>query len=182
MKPETRISPDAMVIFLKQAALENHWTVGYLAKALGVNPQTAKQVATEMALAGYVEAVRGKTETWRNAAAGNKLAGVRPPRLTRAKAEELLTDLEDRTTRFTMGDSRPVRIQQVVAFGSILTDHDPIQDIDIGIQLDRAEHNVRHHKDHLAAMKALKGRSPALKFHLWNETIDHMPSRTVWKA
>jgi len=181
MKDTTKISPEAMQVFLKQSALEKHWTAGYLGKTLGVDATTAKRVAEEMALAGYVEAIRGKKETWRNTTSGNKLAGVRPARLTRAKAEELLSDLEDRAAQFSMGES-PIRVRQVVAFGSILTDHDPIQDVDVGLELQPAEHQVRHHDDQMAAMKALKGRSAALKLHLWNDTLNHMPSRIVWKA
>lgn len=182
MKPATKISPEAMQVFLKQSALEKFWTAGYIGKALGLDAATAKRVAEEMALAGYVEPVRGKKETWRNTESGNKLAGVRPPRLTRAKAEELLTDLEGRAAQFAMEDSQEIRIQQVVAFGSSLTDRDPIQDVDVGIQLKPTEHSVRHHDDQVAAMKALKGRSAALKLHLWNETVDQMPSRVVWKG
>ena len=74
MKHHSTISPDAMLIFLKQAALEDHWTVAYLGKALGLDLSTANQVAAEMALAGYIEPVRGKKETWRNSDVGNKLA------------------------------------------------------------------------------------------------------------
>jgi DNA-binding MarR family transcriptional regulator len=176
-----KISPEAMQVFLKQSALEKHWSAGYLANALGLDPTTAKRVAEEMALAGYVEPIRGKKDTWRNTESGNKLAGVRPPRLSRAKAEELLTDLEDRAAQLAMGDS-PIHLQQVAVFGSILTDHNPIQDIDVGIQLEPTEHSVRHHEDQLATMKALRGRSPVLKLHLWNETLSHLPSRIVWKA
>jgi hypothetical protein len=184
MKPDARVSPDAMVIFLKQAALENHWTIGYLGKALGLNPTTARQVAAEMALAGYVEPVRGKKGTWRNTATGNKLAGARPARLTRAKAEELLTDLEDRAAQLSMKDSpEGLRLQSVVALGSILTEHDPIQDIDIGVKMEQAKDGQAiPHTDQLAAMKALKGRSAALKLHAWSDLMDHMPSRVVWKA
>jgi DNA-binding MarR family transcriptional regulator len=182
MTTAAKIAPEAMQVFLKHAALEKSWTAAYLEKAFGLDATTAKRVAEEMSLAGYIEPVRGKKDTWRNTASGNKLAGVRPPRLTRAKAEELLTDLEDRAAQLAMGDSQPIRIQQVVAFGSILTDHDPIQDIDVGIQLEPTEHSVRHHDDQIAALKALKGRSPALKIHLWNDTLDHMPSRIIWKA
>jgi hypothetical protein len=80
-----------------------------------------------------------------------------------------------------MGDSQPIRILQIVAFGSVLTDHDPMRDIDVGIQVEPTEHSVRHHDDQLAALKVLKGRSPALEIHLWNATLDHMPSRIVWK-
>jgi len=181
MKTAAKISPEAMQFFLKQAALEKSWTAGDIGKALGLDGATAKRVAEEMALAGYVEPVRGKRDIWRNTESGNKLAGVRPARLTRVKAEELLSDLEDRAAQFAMEDSR-IRIQQIVAFGSILTDHDPIQDIDMGIKLEPTEHSVRHHVDQLAAVKALKGRSPALKIHLWNDMLDHMSTRVVWKA
>jgi hypothetical protein len=180
MKSEMRISPDAMLIFLKQAALEDHWTVAYLGKALGLDLSTAKQVAAEMALAGYIEPVRGKKDTWRNADSGNKLAGIRSRRLTRAKAEDLLTDLEDRAAQLAMKDSR---ILKVVAVGSVLTDHDPIQDIDIGVQLESTqEAQAIWHGDELELMKTLKGRSPALKLHVWNESMERMPSRVVWKA
>jgi len=103
MKSASKVSPEAMQVFLKQAALERSWSAGYLGKALGLDAPTANRVAEEMALAGYVEAVRGKKETWRNMASGNKLAGVRPARLARAKAEELLSDLEDRAAQFAMG-------------------------------------------------------------------------------
>jgi len=102
MNPDTRISPDAMLIFLKQAGLEDHWTVGYLENALGLDLSTAKRVAAEMALAGYIESVRGKKDSWRNTDSGNKLAGIRSRRLTCTKAEDLLTDLEDRTAQLPM--------------------------------------------------------------------------------
>jgi len=180
MKSETRISPDAMLIFLKQAALEDHWTVAYLGKTLGLDLSTAKQVAAEMALAGYIEAVRGKNDTWRNTDVGNQLAGIRSRRLTRAKAEDLLTDLEDRAAQLAMKDSR---ILKVVAVGSVLTEHDPIQDIDIGVQLESTQKGqAARHADELELMKTLKGRSPALKLHLWNDSLERLPSRVVWKA
>jgi hypothetical protein len=149
-----------------------------------VNPSTAKQVAAEMALAGYVEPVQGKKETWRNTPIGNKLAGTRPARLTRAKAEDLLTDLEDRAAQFNMKDSpEGIRLQSVVALGSILTEHDPTQDVDIGIRLEPAKNGEPiPHADQREVMKLLKGRSAALKLHLWNDALGKMPARVVWKS
>jgi hypothetical protein len=172
-----------MNIFLKQAALEDHWTTAYIGKALGLDRQTAKQFATEMTLTGYAEPVPGKKETWRNTEMGNKLAGTRPARLTRAKAEDLLTGLEDRAAQFNLRDSPGVRILRVVAVGSILTQHDPIQDIDIGVQLEPApDGQTTQHAHELDLMKSLKGRSPALKIHLWDDALARMPARVVWKA
>jgi len=184
MKSAVKLSPTAMNIFLKQAALEDHWTTAYIGKALGLDGQTAKEVATQMALVGYVEAVPRKADTWRNTTSGNKLAGVRPARLTLAKAEDLLTDLEDRAAQFNMKDSpEGMRLQAVVALGSILTEHDPIQDIDIAVKLEKPKAaETAAHADELAAMKLLKGRSAALKLHRWNDTLGHIPARVVWKA
>jgi hypothetical protein len=177
-----RISPEAMHLFLKQAALEDQWTTGYLAKALGIDGQTAKQLASEMALTGYVEAARGKKEMWRNAETGNRLAGARPPRLTRAKAEALLTDLKDRAAQFNLKESSIVRVKRVIALGGILTEHDPIQDIDIGVELDPAPKGQAQHAQEHEVLTALKGRSAALKLHVWNDALAHLPARVVWKA
>lgn len=173
-----------MLIFLKQAALENSWTASYLAKALGLTVATAKQAAAQMALAGYVEPVTWKKETWRNTDCGNKLAGVRPPRLKRAKSEEFLADLEDRAAEYAMkGSAEGVRLQSVVALGSLLTEHDPIQDVDIGVKLEQPKDGQPiPHADQLAVLKILKGRLAALKLHPWNDTMEHMPARVVWKA
>ena len=184
MKSDTKVSPDAMLIFLKQAALENSWTAAYLGQVLGIALATAREVATMMALAGYVEPVHGKKETWHNTETGNKLAGVRPPRLKRAKAEEFLTDLEDRAAEYAMkGSAEGLRLQSVVALGSILTEHDPIQDVDIGVKLELTKDGQSiPHADQLVVMKILKGRSAALKIHFWNDTMEHMPARVVWKA
>jgi len=182
MKSATRISPEAMNIFLKQAALEDHWTTAYIGKGLGLDGETAKEVAAEMALAGYVEVVPRKPQMWRNTASGNKLAGVRPARLTRSKAEELLADLEDRAAQLNLQDSNRARIQRVVAVGSILTEHDPIQDIDVGVQLEPAPEGRTRRAEELDVLKALKGRSPVLKIRLWDEALAHLPMRVVWKA
>ena len=85
----SKTSPEAVLFFLKHAAMEPHWTAADIAHTLGVEPGTAKQIAAELALVGYAAAVPGKRDTWLNTDAGNKVAGVRAPRLTRKTAEEL---------------------------------------------------------------------------------------------
>jgi hypothetical protein len=69
--------------------------------------------------------------TWRNMTSGSKLAGLRPARLTRAKAEDLLADLEDRVAQFNLQYSNGAHTQRVVALVAVLTEHDPIQGIDM---------------------------------------------------
>ena len=180
MKKAASVSPEAMTIFLKQGALEEHWTTVNLAKALGLDLPTAKQLASEMALAGYIEQVPRKRDTWRNAAAGNKLAGVRTARLTRAKAQDLLGDLEDRAAQFNLEDHDGLRIEQVVALGSVLTEHDRIQDIDVAVEMRPDADSQAQHARELEALKFLKRGSPSLKMHRWDEALAHMPNRVVW--
>src|ERR1043166_9998924 len=94
--PSRKTSPEAILFFLKQAALSPDWTAADVAAALGIDPDTAREVAAQLALLGYAEPLSTKPDAWRNTAAGNKVAGVRPPRLTRKTAENLLADVVDR--------------------------------------------------------------------------------------
>lgn len=182
MKKTTGVSPEATAIFLKQAALEEHWTMAYLAKALeGWTLPTAKQLASEMVLAGYIEPVAHKRDCWRNASAGNKLAGVRAARLTRAKAQDLLGDLEDRAAQFKLQDHDGLRVERVVALGGVLTEHDRIQDIDPAVQL-RSDASHAQHARELEVLKFLKHGSPSLKMHRWDDALAHMPNRVVWTS
>src|SRR5205085_209280 len=98
----------------------------FIAKTLGLDAATAKQLAEQLALAGYSEPVPKKRDAWRNTAAGNKVAGARLPRLTRKTAEELLTDVADRAS------ASPDGIEKIVAFGAVNSEHPKIQDIDLG--------------------------------------------------
>src|SRR6266853_2676998 len=102
-------SPQAVLLFLKHAALDREWGTTDIRKALGVDANTAKEIASQFQLMGYSEPVPRKSGAWRNTKAGNLVAGVRPPRLTKAKAEELLTDLTDRVDAYNLKTDAPVR-------------------------------------------------------------------------
>jgi len=54
MKSGSQDLREAMQMFLKQSALEKSRAVAYVQKDLGLNATTAKRVAEEMALAGYL--------------------------------------------------------------------------------------------------------------------------------
>jgi hypothetical protein len=174
-------SPQAVMLFLKQAAMEREWTPRNIASALGIDVATAKQVATELALVGYTEPVPRKPETWRNSEVGNKVAGVRPPRLTRAKAEELLTDIGDRAAEINLKDEYPVRIIKIGAFGGIMTKYDRIQDIDLIVKLEPKSNREVTEADRRTALTALKGRSPALKPRVWEAGLIDLPVRLIFE-
>jgi hypothetical protein len=180
--PRERItSPQAVMLFLKQAGLEREWTARNITNALGIGATTAKQVAAELALMGYAEPVPRKPETWRNTDVGDKVAGVRPPRLTREKAEELLADIGDRAAEINLKDQYPVRIIKIGAFGGVMTKHDRIQDIDLIVKLEPKPKREVTEPDRRAALKALRGKSPVLKPRVWDQGLADLPVRVIFE-
>jgi hypothetical protein len=63
-----------------------------------------------------------------------------------------------------------------------LTDHDPIQDIDIGVELDPAPKGQAQHAQEHEVLTALKGRSPSLNLHVWSDALALLPATVIWKA
>jgi hypothetical protein len=74
-------------------------------------------------------------------------------------------------SQLNLQDSNGARLQRVVVVGSILTEHDPIQDIDAGVQLERSPEGQVQPAHDLDVLKSLKGKSPLLKIHLWDDTL-----------
>jgi hypothetical protein len=174
-------SPQAVLLFLKHAALDREWGAAEIRKTLGVDANTAKEIASQFQLMGYSETVPRKPGAWPNTKAGSLVAGVRPPRLTKSTAEELLTDLTDRADAYNLKADAPVRIVKIVAFGAITGKHEKIQDIDLGVQIEPRGEGPISKADQDAAFKELRGRSAALKLHLLDELLN-MPGRVVWEA
>ncbi len=173
-------SPEAVLLFLKHAALDQEWTPSDIASPLGIDSATAKQIAEELALLGYAEAVPRKRDTWRNTPTGNAVAHVKPPRLTRKKAEELLTDFADRAAAFNLEADHPLRVAKIVAFGGINSTHDRIQDLDLGVQFEAKLGRKMTDADVRGATKALRGRAPSLKMHSLQGWPPRM-GRVIWE-
>jgi len=117
-----------------------------------------------------------------NTAAGNKVASVRPARLTRAEAEELVAGVANRTSEVIAKDEHPLRIVRIIAVGGILTKHDRIQDIDLLVQLESKPGSTPNEKDRRALLQALKERSPTLKLQVWEPGFANLPGRVIWEA
>ena len=182
MKTARKPSPQSVLLFLKQAALEKDWNAGYVASTLGVDRKTANEVTSQLVLTGYAEPVPRKRDSWRNTEAGNSVAGVRQARLTRKKAEEVLAGVADRASEINLSDKYPARIRKIVAFGAITTDHERLQDIDLGVQLEAKSDEPVPPAVVQAMIKAVKGGSAALKLHLMEQGLQAMPGRVVWPA
>ena len=130
---------------------------------------------------GYSERVPRKSGSWRNTKSGNLISGVRPPRLTRVKAEELLTDLTDRAEAYNLKAGQPIRIVKIVAFGGINGKYEKIQDIDLGVQIEPVGEGPIGNVDQLSVFRELRGRSPALKLHLL-DVLNGMTGKVIWEA
>jgi hypothetical protein len=179
---QSRPSPQAVLLFLKHAALDQEWGIAEIRKTLGVDANTAKKMASQFELVGYSEPVPRKSAAWRNTQTGNLVAGVHPPRLTKATADELLTDLADRVEAYNLKADAPVRIVKIVAVGAINGKHEKIQDIDLGVQIEPKGEGSISKTDQDAAFKELRGRSAALKLHPVDGSLLNMPGRVVWEA
>ena len=162
--------------------MDPEWTAADVAGTLGMDPDTANEVAAELALMGYAEPIPTKQDAWRNTAAGNKVAGVRPPRLTRKTAEDLLADVVDRAVGVNLEDRYSVCISKIVAFGGITTTHERMQDIDLGVELQAKLGRTPTESDEEAVLKALKGSSAALKAHPLKGWLLNLPGRLVWEG
>ena len=174
-------SPQAVLLYLKQAALDKEWDTSAIRKTLRVDANTAKEIASELQLMGYSEPVPRKSAFWRNTKSGNLISGVRPARLTRAKAEELLTDLADRAEAYNLKATAPIHIVKIVAFGAINGKHEKVQDVDLGVQIEPKGEGLIMKADQDATLKELRGRSPALKLHLL-DVLNGMRGKMVWEG
>lgn len=65
----------------------------------------------------------------------------------------------------------------IMAVGDILTKHDRIQDIDLLVQLEVKPGATATEKDRRTLLRALKGRSPALKVQVWESGFANLPGR-----
>jgi len=112
---------------------------------------------------------------------GQQGRGGAAARLTREKAEDLLADIGDRAAEINLKDEYPVRIIKIGAFGGIMTKHDRIQDIDLIVTLEPKPNREMTEADRRAALKALKGKSPALNPRVWEPGLADLPVRVIFE-
>ena len=139
-----QIPPPALLSFLKQASLEPAWNALYLAKVLSLNNSDAKKVIETMQAFGYIEPA-DKPKAWRNTEQGNKMAGAKRPRLKRESADGLIKDLLSRARQLHHDDRYLFETSKALVFGDYLTDHDPIQDVDVAVEL-QPKHEPADHR------------------------------------
>jgi hypothetical protein len=179
----TTTAPAAVLAFLKQAALEPTWNTSYVARVLGVNAETSKRIAAELAAVGYAEPVESKRDTFRNTEAGDVVAGAKEPRLTRATADRAVQDFLNRINEVNADESSPVvRVTKAVAFGGYTTEHQRIQDVEIAVTLEAKRHGQITPDQERDAMKFVKGKGRALKVVRLSGWMLSAPGKVLFDA
>ena len=198
-----QVPASALLSFLKQASLEPAWNAPYLANVLSLNNSDAKKIIETMQAFGYIEPA-DKPKAWRNTEQGNKMAGAKRPRLKRENADRLINDLLSRARQLHHDDRYLFEPSKAIVFGDYLTVHDPIQDIDVAVELRpkhepaehrrllekriaEAERSHEHFKSFLDEQKvaqkdvlaALKGRSRGIKIHQLEPWMQKRSHRVV---
>ena len=178
----TTTSAAAVLSFLKQSALEPTWSISYFARALGVDAQTAKRTAAELAAVGYIEPIPGKADNWRNTEAGDTVAGAKEPRLTRATADKAVADFLDRVNHVNADGSSPLRVAKAIAVGGYTTEHQHIQDVEVAVALEPKRRSEVTRGQEREMLRFLKGRSRALEVVQLTGWILTAPGRALFDA
>jgi len=166
------IPADAVLAFVKQASIEATFDAPFVRRALNVTGAEAKQVVAMLEAAGYIERAG---ERWRTTDAGDVASGAKPPRLRRAGVEKAVAGLTGRIEALNAGGG-PYQVKRAVLFGQYLSDHDPIQDADIGVEIEGAAAGREQH----SVLAQLRARSSALALRPFAEWMEHIPHRRIW--
>lgn len=170
--------------FLKETRGVPSWTVQDLARSLKVSTAVAKGVLPVLQAQGYIEP--SEAGDWLTTAAGDMVAGSKPPRFTPEAVSAALSDLADRIKAMNQDRSARFRITEAVAFGDFLTGRARVQAPDVGVELtprDPAREGEPGSAVEEAAKRAvlrqLKGKGTTLNLRAYE---DWMSSRTPPQA
>jgi len=118
---------------LKETRGAPSWTVPDLARSLNVSTGVAKAVLPVLQAQGYIEP--SDAGDWLTTAAGDTVAGSKPPRFTPPAVSAALAALSDRIKAVNQDRSAPFWITKAVAFGDFLTGRARVQAPDVGVEL-----------------------------------------------
>ncbi len=125
--------------FLRETMHSHIWDKLWLQKKLALSSQRARLVLEQLSSDGYVEPSPFCKGKWRNTVKGNALAGASAAKpLRRESAESKLDSLLSRVRQVNSPDCDFLYwIEEVVVFGSILTNKSRLSDTDISIRLEK---------------------------------------------
>lgn len=126
------------------------WNTERAAEILHTDTATAAQLLAGLAEQGYIEpAPRQFTAgCWVNTPQGNTLANASAaPRINRQTATRALAQFLQRVQTVNSADYYLYRVQQVVVFGSYLSEAPKISDLDLAVELEPKEADPQRHQE-----------------------------------
>jgi len=182
-KPRTALSPRENVpaasipaaealSFLRDTRGLSTWTIRDAAKSLNISIADTKGVIAILELQGYVKA---SGDEWVTTIAGEEVSDSKPPRFTRERVEQSLSDFRNRIAQVNADKKALYRITRAVAFGDFLSDRVRFQSAEVGIELKlsaRSTINAGSPEDERARQKFLKelqGRGTVVRVRAFEE-------------
>jgi hypothetical protein len=175
---EPAINARAVRHFLVQAAELEGWDAAYIREMLGVGADTAAEVVSALALAGYVEAA--EKGHWRNTPEGNRVAGVSSaPPIKRATLQKNLEAFLTRVQEVNSGDRFPFRVEEAVLFGPFLSSKaDRVKNAAVAVRLTPKQPGAANEAEVRAY---LKGRSRSISLFPLEDWVLRQPHQVVFE-
>ena len=186
------------------------WTVDYLKERLHVPKCEASEVLQKLEVLGYIEpkSTPGDNGFWTTTLKGNALglaSAARP--FSRTTANRVVKELLDRARNVNAESYYLFRVKKVVVFGSFLSEKEKLNDVDIGVYLERKEADMDKHmalcreRSMLAmqhgrrlntyleelfwaeqeVLKFLKSRSRSISLHHDDTILQRVKTRTLFE-
>ena len=138
---------EAALSFLKDSKGALTWSSRDLSKCLNINHKEAEQVLAFLQAQGYAQPASGSAgskDQWMTTPPGETVSGAKPPRYTRERVEQALTDLQARIQQRNADPQSPFRVTSAIAFGDfLLPGRARVQAADVGIAIARREASSR---------------------------------------
>jgi DNA-binding transcriptional regulator YhcF (GntR family) len=131
--PAASVPAAEALSFLRDTRGLSTWAIRDAAKTLNVSFAEAKRVIAILELQGYVKA--SSHNEWMTTIAGEEVSDSKPPRFTRERIEQALSNFRNRIAQVNADKKALYRITRAVAFGDFLSDRVRFQSAEVGIEL-----------------------------------------------
>jgi predicted nucleotidyltransferase len=148
--------------FLKYVQLREWWTIDFLTDKLDIGESTARKIIKVLLEQGYIEESKrfNREKTWVNTIKGNSLAMASAAKsIYRKTADDILQKFLERVREVNTSDKFAYRVDQVIVFGSYLSDKERINDIDLAIKLEVKEKDGKKRRQKDQERRSIAERS-----------------------
>lgn len=164
--------------FLKNTSRGEIWSESLACQLLKLDVDETRRLLDELSRLGYIEQAssRNGQQRWQNTIQGNALAlasAAKPT--TRAKADQIFADFMQRVHTVNNDPYYLFKVTKVVLFGSYLQDTPTVNDIDLAIDMDCKEPDIKRRGELFKQRRKESGRN-------FGSYIDYVgwPETEVW--